>query len=177
MSRIYLGLRRIYHHVVLKQLFPMSWVHSPVRWVLIIYHRKKKGLKNRCKSKKNLKAWDEQLGKEKSAAMENNQVDDAVSSEWKKLWPRRCPVLLNKAMARWDGMPDLTFHQNSGFGIWDFIQWGWGHAQQKEESLAQTAQCIGTHTAYINIHDLLEHTSSWKSTLWIRVFFQIKWDT
>jgi len=72
------------------------------------------------------------------------------------------PVLLDTVMARRDATPELTSHQNTGFGIRDSdsIQWGWGHSQQKPESPAQRAQCIGTHTAYINIHDLLEHVLS-----------------
>ena len=82
------------------------------------------------------------------------------------------PVLLDTMTARWDRTPELTSHPNTGFGIWDFdsIQWGCRHSQQKPESPAQRAQCIGAHTAYITIHDLLEHVSSWKSTLWIRLF-------
>lgn len=32
-----------------------------------------------------------------------------------------------------------------------------GHAQQKPDLPSQSTQYIGTHTAYVKIHDLLEH--------------------
>lgn len=72
------------------------------------------------------------------------------------------PVLFDTVIARQDETCELTSHPNTGFGIWGFdsIQWGWGHSQQKPDSPAQRAQCIGTQTAYINIQDLLEHSSS-----------------
>lgn len=154
-----------------------SWVHFPVRWVLIIYYRKN-CFKNRSKSEKNLKAWDELLGETRLGGtcskrkflipMEDAQVDGALYSEWKQLWPKRWPsgATHHDSPGHLSSLPTKIQDLESG----SLIPFKGTGNIQKPVPHSENSVHGHTHTTYINMHNLLGSISSCKSTLWTRFF-------